>query len=155
MELKGMDLVLSYLKKVEQTMKDKSKLNARLSMVMLQDVKKNFTKQKNSDGSNWESLKFRKGQPLRNKGSLMNSISNAYDNKDAIVGTNLVYARVHNEGYSFKPTKKQRGFFLFNPNLRGLAFASMIKIPQREYMFLSDEGEDNVSKMTINILENL
>ena len=154
MKINGLDKFRSFIEKASKLV-DTSEFYAKTSIVMLADVKRNFKNKKNSDGSLWAPLKFRKGQPLKLSAGLFNSISRDYDSREAKVGTNKVYAAVHNYGYKFKPTKKQVGFFLYTPLLRGLAFASIIKIPRREYMFLSKEGGRNVEKATTDTLEKL
>lgn len=46
----------------------------------------------------WTPLKHRDGQPLRDTGRLMNSIGHQVDGDTVLIGTNLVYAAVHNFG---------------------------------------------------------
>ena len=154
MQMKGLKHFENYIKKAGKLL-DTSNFHAKASMVMLQSVKRNFLNKKNSDGSGWKALKFRKGQALRDTGRLFGSITNAYDKKNAVVGTNVKYAAVHQYGYNFKPTKKQRGFFLSQSILKNIAFASVVKIPKREYMFLSKDGGEKVEKLTTNMLGKL
>lgn len=49
-------------------------------------------------GAIWKPLKSRVGQPLLDTGRLRNSFSSRIGPKSAIVGTNVGYARIHNEG---------------------------------------------------------
>jgi phage gpG-like protein len=154
MKIKGLDELNKFIKRSSKLL-DTSEYYAKASMVMLQDVKKNFLRKKNADGSSWARLKFRTGQPLRDKSRLFNSLTNAYDSKSAVTGTNNKGAAVHNYGYKFKPTKKQRGFFLYSSLLKNVAFASIVKIPQRQFMFLSKDGGNSLEKMTVIELEKL
>jgi phage virion morphogenesis protein len=50
------------------------------------------------DGTPWQPLKMRGGQPLRDTGRLMNSIGYQADNESAVIGTNVCYALPHQTG---------------------------------------------------------
>ena len=57
-----------------------------------------FAESRAPDGAAWKPLKYRKGQPLLDTGRLRNSFATRIGDKSVVVGTNVVYARVHNEG---------------------------------------------------------
>lgn len=61
-----------------------------------QSVKYNFTV--GGRPEKWAPLKYRKGQPLRDTGRLMNSISGQVVGDKGLVTTNVVYAGTHNYG---------------------------------------------------------
>lgn len=46
----------------------------------------------------WKAIKNRKGQPLRDTGRLMNSLTRKVTQNEVLVGTNVVYAAVHHFG---------------------------------------------------------
>ena len=46
----------------------------------------------------WQAIKNRDGQPLRDTGRLMNSITRQVTEREVTVGTNVVYAAVHHFG---------------------------------------------------------
>lgn len=70
-------------------------LMRRLAGTMHHAVRQNF---RQGGRPKWLGLKYRNGKPLVDTGHLRNSISQAYDNDTALVGTNLVYAAIHNFG---------------------------------------------------------
>jgi phage virion morphogenesis protein len=83
-------------------------------------------------GNPWQALKFRKGQPLRDTGRLNRSIVSKVDATGVTVGTNLIYAPVHQFGATIVPKNKPRLVFP-GPNGK-LIFAKKVTIPERPYM---------------------
>jgi phage virion morphogenesis protein len=84
-----------------------------------QTIQRNFTA--GGRPTKWAPLKLRDGQPLRDTGRLMNSISaQPVGDRVVMVGTNVVYAAIHNFG-------GQAG--------RG----HKVTIPQREFMIIPED----------------
>jgi phage gpG-like protein len=80
----------------------------------------------------WAKLKIRKGQPLRDTGRLQRSIVSSPDAQGVTVGTNLVYAPVHQFGATIEPVKAKRLVF---PGPGGkLIFAKKVTIPARPFL---------------------
>ena len=92
-------------------------------------------------GSPWLALKFRKGQPLRDTGRMNRSIVSKVDATGVTVGTNLIYAPVHQFGATIVPKNKPRLVFP-GPNGK-LIFAKKVVIPARPFMPLR-RGADSV-----------
>lgn len=61
-----------------------------------ESIRTNFTR--GGRPGPWAALKNRKGQPLRDTGRLMNSITRRVTDHEVRVGTNAVYAAVHHFG---------------------------------------------------------
>lgn len=66
---------------------------------LLASTQQRFRDQRGPDGSPWRKVR-RGGQALRKSGRLRNSIKRAFDDRSAEVGTNLVYAKVHQFGFN-------------------------------------------------------
>lgn len=89
-------------------------------------------------GSPWAKLKLRQGQPLRDTGRLQRSITAQPDAQGVTVGTNLLYAPVHQFGATIAPKKAKRLVF---PGPGGkLIFAKKVTIPARPFMPLRRGG---------------
>lgn len=56
-------------------------------------------------GTPWAPLRSREGQPLRKTGRLQRSIRARHSRDEAVVGTNLAYARVHQFGAVIRPRR--------------------------------------------------
>jgi len=102
-------------------------------VIMLQDIMRHFQAEENPDGSKWAPLKYtrthtgktKKGRRprvkiLQDTGRLRMSIKNIATFKSAETGTNLVYARTHQEG------DKERN------------------IPARTFVWLSGQAEERI-----------
>jgi phage virion morphogenesis protein len=111
------------------------------SVRIFKDVKQHF-KDERGPHRKWRSLspttiEMRKkgkgiGRPkiLRDSGNLWRSISHVYDDKNAIVGTNVAYAEKHQLG----------GKTVFN--------GATVKIPQRQFLWVSKKAyQDMLNKM--------
>lgn len=70
----------------------------------------------------WPGLKVRAGQPLRDTGRLMNSLGRHVSSDKVMVGTNVVYAAIHNFGGQAGRGRK-------------------VTIPARPFMLLQQEDE--------------
>lgn len=83
-------------------------------------------------GTPWQALRFRKGQPLRDTGRLNRSIVSRVDPTGVTVGTNLVYAPVHQFGATIVP--KNKPLLVFKGPNGKLVFAKKVTIPARPFM---------------------
>ena len=70
-------------------------LMRRLAGTMRYAVAQNF---KQGGRPEWLALKYRSGIPLNDTGALRQSIDELSDNDTALVGTNMVYAAIHQLG---------------------------------------------------------
>lgn len=93
-------------------------------------------------GQPWAPLKTRAGAPLRDKGHLMNSFDYRVEGNSVVIGTNLSYARVHQDGATIRPKgggAKDRLRFLVNGRP---VFAKEVTIPPREMLPLNGLPQD-------------
>lgn len=70
-------------------------LMKQLAGTMHHAVRQNF---KQGGRPKWLGIEYRNGKPLIDTGALRDNIDQAYDNDTALVGTNMVYAAIHNFG---------------------------------------------------------
>ncbi len=102
-------------------------------------------------GRPWAALKSRAGQPLRDKGHLMNSFDYRVEGNAVEFGTNNPSAPVHQHGATIRPKDSAPGARLrFLVNGRAV-FAREVKIPPRQMLPLNglpaDWAEDIVDKL--------
>lgn len=98
--------------------------------VMVAQVNKAFSTGTSPDGAAWAPPKFRKGQPLRDTGRLRNSITSRYTPTEAVSGTNLIYAPVHQFGATI--VAKNAPYLVF-PTPTGWARKKSVTIPARPF----------------------
>ena len=75
------------------------------------------------------------GQILQVSGQLVSSVSTAYDNNSAVIGSNLAYAAIHQLGGQADKNKKTT-------------------IPARPYLKLTDDNLEEILEQTKRYLEN-
>jgi len=113
----------------------------------------NLTQQHFNDGEDpygvaWPAPVFRSGQPLRDTGRLMNSITHLADDQGVDVGTNVCYASVHQRGMTITAKPGQPGqnacgrrkgapYLVFKDSAGRTIRAKSVTIPPRP--FLPDE----------------
>lgn len=110
-------------------------------------MKMGFSQGRSPEGAAWKPLKFRKGQPLRDTGRLMNSITHQLEGSDKVaIGTNVFYGIVHQFGATVHPstekhatiagvTSKGAGFLAFPNGSGGYVFTKKaVKIPARPFV---------------------
>lgn len=102
-----------------------------IGRVLSNRIKLGFKNSKSPYGDTWKPLKYRDGQPLRDKGLLQNSITYNAESDSVSIGTNAIQAKVQNFGAVIKPrTAKTLRFFIGNRAV----FAKQVVIPARPYM---------------------
>lgn len=89
------------------------------------------------NGTKWAPLKFRKGTPLVDTGRLRSSIGYRVEGSEVVVGTNLLYAPVHQFGAVIKP--KTKPFLAWQSGGRWF-FAKQVKVPARPFLPLTQAG---------------
>ncbi|MEQ9860622.1 phage virion morphogenesis protein [Pectobacterium cacticida] len=87
-----------------------------LTAAMHEAVEENFAQEGRPSWAGWKSnaywAKRRGGKILQKSGRLASSISEYHDNDSATVGTNVVYARIHQEGGTINmPARSQRAYY--------------------------------------------
>jgi len=94
-------------------------------------IQEGFQSGTDPTGRPWAPLKSRRGQPLRDKGHLMNSIDYNVEGNSVEVGTNRAYAPVHQFGAKIeaKAGKVLRFFVEGRP-----VFVKRVTIPARPFL---------------------
>lgn len=91
----------------------------------------------------------RAGEILQKSGRLRSSIDSDSDNDSAVVGTNVIYANIHNQG------GKTRAHVILPRNKKALAFGGRVvkkvnhpgsDIPARPFLTLTDEDMDGIAE---------
>lgn len=115
-----MDALKKRLQKMRDNLSNPSPTTQKVSVLMHKDVMDHFGKTESDTGS-WKPLKYRKGKALQDTGRLRNSIKPTNTKDEAIVGTNVIYAATHNYGRD--------------------------NIPQRKFLWLSKEIQENITNI--------
>ncbi len=126
---------LEILKKQLQKKFDTMPLMKKIGGLLLDAVEENFEKEGRPE--KWKKsirAQLQGGKTLQDTGRLAKSIVLVYDKKKAVVGTNLVYAAIHQFG-----GKAGRGL--------------SVNMPARPYLQLTDKEISKIIKAGFNFLE--
>ena len=104
-------------------------------------VRLGFRAGQEPSGARWKPLRFRNGQPLRDTGRLLASITSQAGDDYVDIGTNVKYGPVHQFGAVIKPKKAKRLVF---KTPYGLAFAKQVTVPARPFLPLDKAGNVNL-----------
>lgn len=85
---------------------------------------------------------------LQDSGRLRNSIVREYDQANAVVGTNVVYAGIHNFGGTIRPKTARALYF----NGRAVA---QVQMPKREFLMLTPSDMDEIEEVGLRYLQSL
>lgn len=114
-EVQGLAVVKKRFKQMQERSKMPKHAMDLIGAKAWKDVLNSFTVEQDEDGKKWKSLKYRKGQPLRDTGRLRNSIRWAANKDEARIFTKVKYAKYHEYGTKNIP---QRSFMWVSAKLR-------------------------------------
>lgn len=121
-ELTNSEQITQALEKLASAVKRRTPLMRNIAGTMESAVLQNFEA---GGRPKWLGLKYRQGTPLVDTENLMGSITSFYDNDNAIVGTNVAYAAIHQFGGKAGRGKK-------------------VDIPARPFLTLTPEDEEDI-----------
>lgn len=126
-DIEGLDAVERNLRR--QMSIDKHRALDEIGQYFTSEIQQRFVRSEDHEGRAWKQLKSRVGKPLVNTGILRSSITHRILNENTIeVGTNVVYAAIHNYGGYAGRGKR-------------------VKIPKREFIGISDTNEMEINEI--------
>jgi phage virion morphogenesis protein len=124
-------------------------LMKRIGAVLEASARKRFRSQTAPDGSTWRpSIRVQRsgGTTLIDKGHLRDSITHDADDRHAVIGSNLIYAAIHQTGGVIRA--KSGGVLTFNIPGVGWRRVSSVTIPARPYLGVSEEDRVELNAQT-------
>lgn len=126
-------------------------LTAGIASLMLEAVEESFDKETDPNtGQKWKPLspltkeqrskRGHDGKILQVSGALASSISSSYGDNHAVVGTNKVYAPVHQFGAVIRAKHKRALSF-------GGVMRSSVTIPARPFLGISQQTQDEINNL--------
>lgn len=125
---------------------NRNALMASLGEALVSGTSKRFEKGEAPDGTAWEPSRRvqgkKGGQTLVDTAALMKSIDYAATSDSVMVGTNLPYARIHQEGGTIRPKNKKH--LKFKTPGGKFVSAKEVTIPARPFIGISEEDKEEV-----------
>jgi phage gpG-like protein len=143
-DLPRVDHVLAEL---QRRATDTSPLMDRLGQAAVSDMQERFDTETTPGGARWTpSIRAREegGKTLTQSARLRQSLTHNVMGRDRVeAGTNVIYAGVHNQGATIRA--KSGGKLTFRlPGGLGFRSVDQVIIPQREFIGISDDGEEEL-----------
>lgn len=148
--------VLGALERLEKAVVERAPLMRDLAAIMVDAVEENFAQE---GRPTWQGLKPNPrragGKILQDSGRLASSITPASDNDNAVVGTNVKYAAIHQFGGQTRPHE------IRPRNKKALAFGGRVvkkvnhpgsDIPARPFLALTDQDLNEIEATVENYL---
>lgn len=116
-----------------------------------------FVTQTSPDGAAWVGLYpayrpiKRNSRILTESGRLRGSINDQAGNDYVRVGTNVIYAGVHQFGATIRPKNGSHLYFML---ATGLVPAKSVTIPARPYLGISDDDRDMIAETVFRFLRS-
>ncbi|EGV36384.1 phage virion morphogenesis protein [Neisseria weaveri] len=126
-------VVQNQIERLQDGVENRYRLMERLAGTMHYAVHMNF---RAGGRPKWLGLKYRNGKPLVDSGRLRDSVVAYSDNDTALVGTNMVYAAIHNFGGMAGRGRK-------------------VNIPQREFLTLTNQDKQDLMDDVQDYFANL
>lgn len=138
LKINNADKVIAVLKQIAEKTENKTGLMRSIAGTMRTAVMDNFEA---GGRPSWLGITYRAGTPLNDTGNLKNSIQQSYDNDRAVVGTNEIYAAIHQFGGVIKPKK---GKYLVFPVGDGWVMTDEVVMPARPFLTLTPQDEEDI-----------
>lgn len=138
------DTLRRALERMVRSLENRQPLMRAISEDMLSAVMENFEQE---GRPKWLPVQ-RAGKILQNTRRLMSSIDNGADNNMAVVGTNVVYARIHNEGGTTRPhviRPRYKQALAFNGRVVKKVNHPGSVIPERRFLSLTDDDHETIN----------
>lgn len=146
---------------LEKALGDTTDLMDEIGGYVVDSVLDRFETEKGPDGQGWKpSIRARHegGKTLTDSGHLRSSIQHIPGNGHVAVGTNLIYAGIHQKGDTIS-AKNGKALAFTLPGIGGnggpgSVFVKSVKIPARPFMGLNDEDKEEISAITLDWLQD-
>lgn len=142
-----------WLSELERRCQHREPLMEKIAGIMLDAVDENFVR---GGRPAWTPLRYRDGKPLMKTRRLHGSIEPRADNNQAVVGTNVVYARIHQEGGKTRPhviRPHNKKALRFNGRFAGKVNHPGSDIPARPFLSLTDDDYAAIGQAIIDHLD--
>lgn len=130
-------------------------LNKKIGEALVSSTKERFEDEQSPDGKAWKKSRraaAEGGQTLSDIGTLKNSIGYHAMASGLEVGTNIKYAKVHQEGMTIKPKTKK--FLVFMVGGRFVK-KKKVKIPKREFLGFSKDDIEEIEDTIMDHIDKL
>jgi phage virion morphogenesis protein len=146
LELTGAEETLSVLGGAIARTDDKRGLFDAIGASLVLSTQQRFEREEDPEGNPWpDSLRktLMGGRTLTDTAALVSSMTHAASENSVAVGTNLIYAAIHQTGGTIR-AKTSRGLRFRGPGNGGWVTKQEVTMPRRAFLGLDDEDEAEI-----------
>jgi phage virion morphogenesis protein len=144
--------------RIERAMDDTTPVMRLIGNALVSSTHMRFVSQTSPDGAAWQALNpeyaagKRNARILTESGRLRDSI-NADPGRDQVtVGTNVIYAAIHQFGGTIRPKSASHLFFRIGGRL---IVANSVTLPPRPFLGISADDETEIAEIVFRFLDRL
>ncbi|SMH42492.1 phage virion morphogenesis protein [Mesorhizobium australicum] len=148
-ELKGSDAVLAALADTLSKTDDKRGLFDAIGAALASSTQARFETETDPEGSPWpDSLRklVNGGRTLTDSARLVQSLTHEATEESVAVGTNVIYAAIHQFGGTIK-AKTSSGLRFRGPGNGGWVTKQSVEMPRRTFLGLDDDDEAEIGHL--------
>ena len=124
---------------------NKGEMLDEVAFYMENEMRKRFDTETDYQGNKWKKLKLREGKILSDTGMLKGSLGTAEIKGNTVtVFSNLVYAKIHDEGGTITPKSAKALYFKVGGKDY---FSKSVTIPKRQFSGVSDKNKEDLIKI--------
>lgn len=145
-------------RKLERLMTDTTPVMAAIGTGLVGSTHMRFVTQTDPEGQAWETLNTgyaadkRNSRILTESGRLRDSINSRPGNDEVLVGTNVIYAGIHQFGGTIVPKSATHLWFRIGG---ALIKAAKVTLPPRPFLGISSEDEAMIAETVFGFLERV
>ena len=142
--------------RLQGLMKNTTPIMAAIGTGVVGSTQRRFTSQVAPDGSPWQTLNpfyaagKKNSRILTESGRLRDSISSSPSRDEVAIGTNVIYAAVHQFGAEIKPKNGTHLIFSINGRTVG---AKSVTIPARPFLGISADDEVMIAEVVFGFIK--
>ncbi|MFW5499592.1 MULTISPECIES: phage virion morphogenesis protein [unclassified Maridesulfovibrio] len=141
------EVVKARLNRLAEVVSDLTPLMEQIGMSMVASTQNRFETSTAPDGSKW--LDSPSDQPLLRDRHLQDSITYEAKSDRVDVGSNMIYAAVHQFGAIIKPKNAKALCFQAG---EGMVVVKQVEVPARPYLGMDDDDEQDIDQITEEFL---
>jgi phage virion morphogenesis protein len=148
-ELKGRDELLEQLRIIKKAIKNPEPLFKEIGAALVTSTDTRFEEEQDPDGNPWpQSLRALQtgGKTLTDTAKLSGSITFEASDDGVAIGTNVIYAAIHQFGGTIK-AKTKRGLRFRAGGNSGWVTKMSVDIPQRAFLGVSDDDQETIENI--------
>jgi len=136
------EVVKARLNRLAEVVSDLTPLMDQIGMSMVASTQNRFETSTAPDGSKW--LESSSDQTLLRDGHLQDSITYEAKENSVDIGSNMVYAAIHQFGGIIKP---KNGKALCFQAGEGMVVVKQVEMPARPYLGMDDDDEEAINQI--------